>query len=48
MHHDEGKKNLSPATQEFWEHIRAGQKNWQCEDFACSQQKDVNDKTPTI
>ena len=26
----------------------AGQKNWQCEDFACSQQKDVNDKTPTI
>ena len=23
----------------------ARQKNWQCEDFACSQQKDVNDKT---
>ena len=26
----------------------ARQKNWQCEDFACSQQKDVTDKTPTI
>ena len=22
------------------------QENWQCERFACSQQKDVNDKTP--
>ena len=27
---------------------RAWQENWQCEHFACSQQKDVNDKTPTI
>ena len=27
---------------------RAQQENWQCERFACSQQKDLNNKTPTI
>ena len=27
---------------------RTWQESWQCERFACSQQKDVNDKTPTI
>ena len=28
--------------------VHAWQENWQCERFACSQQKDVNNKTPTI
>ena len=28
--------------------VRTWQENWQCECFACSQQKDVTDKTLTI
>ena len=39
------KKILCPA--EGRERMRTAE-NWQYEDFACSQQKDVNDKTPTI
>ena len=45
--HD-GPLSISSGAQKNDVNVRDRQENWQWESFAWSQQKDMNDKTPTI
>ena len=43
-----GQLQISSGARKIDMDARAWQENWQSERFACSQQKDMNDKAPTI